>query len=45
MSLRDELLKAGLVSADKIKQLESDTRNQQHQRKKSKTLAAEETAR
>jgi len=45
MSLRDELLKAGLVSADKIKQLESDARNQQHQRKKNKTLAAEETAR
>ena len=45
MSLRDELLKAGLVSADKIKQLESDARNQQHQRKKNKTLAAEETVR
>lgn len=45
MSLRDELLKAGLVSADKIKRLESDTRNQQHQSKKNKTLAAEEAAR
>ena len=45
MSLRDELLKAGLVSADRAKKLESDTRNQQHQSKKNKTLAAEEAAR
>lgn len=45
MSLRDELLKAGLVSADKIKQMESDARNRQHQSKKSKTLAAEDAAR
>ncbi len=45
MSLRDELLKAGLVSADKAKKLESDTRNQEHQRKKSKALSAEEAAR
>lgn len=45
MSLRDELLKAGLVSADKIKKLETDTRNQQHQHKKNRTLGAEEKAR
>lgn len=44
MSLRDELLKAGLVSADKAKKLDSDTRKQDHQRKKSKALAAEEAA-
>ena len=45
MSLRDELLKAGLAPSDKAKQLESDTRKQEHQRKKSKALAAEEAAR
>ena len=45
MSLRDELLKTGLVSADKAKKLESDTRKQEHQRKKGKALAAEEAAR
>lgn len=45
MSLRDELLKAGLVSADKAKKLESDTRTQEHQRKKNKALATEEAAR
>lgn len=39
MSLRDELLKAGLVSADKARKLDSDTRKQDHQRKKSKALA------
>lgn len=45
MSLRDELLKAGLVPADKARKLESDTRKQEHQRKKNKALAAEEAAR
>lgn len=45
MSLRDELLKAGLVSVDKAKKQASDTRKQDHQRKKSKVLAAEEAAR
>lgn len=45
MSLRDELLKAGLVSADKAKKLDSEGRKQDHQRKKNQTLAAEETAR
>jgi uncharacterized protein YaiL (DUF2058 family) len=44
MSLRDELLKAGLVSADKAKKLDSDTRRQDHQRKKSQALAVEEAA-
>ncbi len=45
MSLRDELLKTGLVSSDKARKLESDARNQEHQRKKSKALAMEEAAR
>ena len=45
MSLRDELLKAGLVPSDKAKKLESDTRKQEHQRKKNKALAVEEAAR
>ncbi len=45
MSLRDELLKAGLVASDQAKKLESDGRKQEHQRKKSKALAAEEAAR
>ena len=45
MSLRDELLKAGLASADKAKKLDTDSRKQDHQRKKNKALAAEEAAR
>lgn len=45
MSLRDELLKAGLASADKAKKLDADSRKQDHQRKKSKALAAEEAVR
>jgi uncharacterized protein YaiL (DUF2058 family) len=45
MSLRDELLKAGLVPSDKAKKLESDTRKQDYQRKKSKALATEDEAR
>ena len=45
MSLRDELLKTGLVSSDKARKLESDARRQEHQRKKGKALADEETAR
>ena len=45
MSLRDELLKAGLASADKAKKLDSDARKQDHQRKKDKALAAEVAAR
>ncbi|HRY14930.1 MAG: DUF2058 family protein [Candidatus Competibacteraceae bacterium] len=45
MSLRDELLKAGLVSADKAKKQASDDRKQDHQRKKNKALAAEDAAR
>lgn len=36
MSLRDELLKAGLTSSDKAKKLDSDVRKQDHQRKKGK---------
>ncbi len=45
MSLRDELLKAGLASADKAKKLEADVRKQDHQKKKDKALAAEAAAR
>jgi uncharacterized protein YaiL (DUF2058 family) len=45
MSLQDELLKAGLVSVDKAKKQSSDIRKQDHQRRKSKALAAEEAAR
>lgn len=45
MSLRDELLKAGLVASDQAKKLDSDTRKQEHQRKKNKAMAAEEAAR
>lgn len=42
MSLRDELLKAGLMAADKAKKLQADTRKQEHQRKKHAPLAKEE---
>ncbi len=45
MSLRDQLLKAGLVPSDQAKKQESETRKQAHLAKKSKTLAAEEAAR
>ena len=45
MSLRDELLKAGLASADKAKKLDSDARKQDHQRKKDKALVVETAAR
>lgn len=44
MSLRDELLKAGLVPSDKAKQLESETRKQAHQQKKKKAIVTEESA-
>ena len=45
MSLRDELLKAGLASADQAKKLDTDARKHDHQRKKNKALAMEEAAR
>lgn len=45
MSLRDELLKAGLVPSDKAKNLESETRKREHETKKNKALSAEEAAR
>ncbi|MGB5065237.1 MAG: DUF2058 family protein [Candidatus Competibacter sp.] len=45
MSLRDELLKAGLVPSDQAKKRDADTRRQEHQRKKNKALGAEEAAR
>lgn len=45
MSLRDELLKAGLVSSEKARKQDSDARQQAHQRKKNKALASDEAAR
>lgn len=45
MSLRDQLLKAGLVSADKAKKADTEARKQSHQQKKNKGLAAEDAAR
>ncbi len=45
MSLREQLLKAGLVTADKVKQVERDTRKQGHKVKKDKTEAVVEQAR
>lgn len=44
MSLRDELLKAGLASAARAKQLDADARKHDHQRKKNQALAKEEAA-
>ncbi len=44
MSLRDELLKAGLASAARAKQLDADARKQDHQRKKNQAQAKEEAA-
>ena len=44
MSLRDELLKSGLVSQDRAKQLESTHRKQEHQRKKGQETAAQAVA-
>jgi len=44
MSLRDQLLKSGLVTKDKVKQVEADTRKHAHQAKKNKKLAAAEAA-
>lgn len=45
MSLRDELLKAGLASAERAKKLDADARKHDHQRKKKQVLAQEEAAR
>lgn len=42
MSLRDQLLKAGLVSTEEVKKVERQARKQTHQVKKDKTLAAQE---
>jgi uncharacterized protein YaiL (DUF2058 family) len=45
MTLRDQLLKAGLVSQEKVKKVDSQSRKQTHQLKKNKALAAAEAAR
>ncbi|MDG4552979.1 MAG: DUF2058 family protein [Candidatus Competibacter sp.] len=45
MSLRDELLKAGLIPSEQAKKRDSDTRRQEHQRKKNKALGVAEEAR
>ena len=45
MSLRDQLLKAGLVSSEQVKKAERDSRKQDHKVKKDKHEAAAEKAR
>ena len=45
MTLRDELLKAGLVSREKADRVETQTRKREHQLKKDKAAAAAEAAR
>ena len=45
MTLRDQLLKAGLVSQEKAKKVDSQSRKQTHQLKKNRALAAAEAAR
>ena len=44
MSLRDQLLKAGLVSQEAVKKLESDKRRKNHQGKKDKRIGKAEAA-
>jgi hypothetical protein len=45
MSLREQLFKAGLVTAEQIKQAETEAKKKTHQSKKDKALGAEEAAR
>ncbi len=45
MSLRDQLLKAGLVTQEKVNQVESDARKKTHKTTKDKTLANAEATR
>lgn len=45
MSLRDQLLKAGLVSPEKVRQVEREARQQSHHAKKGKPSAAAAAAR
>jgi uncharacterized protein len=45
MSLRDELMKAGLVSTERAKQQAADTRKQGYQRKKGQAVVVEDAAR
>ena len=45
MSLRDQLLKAGLVTREQAEKVESNTRKKAHQANKDKTLAKAEAAR
>ena len=45
MSLRDQLLKAGLVSQEKANKVEADSRKQAHKTKKDKATSAAEAAR
>lgn len=44
MSLRDQLLKAGLVTEDQVKKVESSGKKQRHQQKKNRKLGAEQAA-
>ena len=45
MSLRDELLRAGLVSKEKVTEVETSSRKRAHQIKKNKSLSAAEAKR
>lgn len=45
MSLRDELLKAGLVSRDKVRESETESRKHRHEVRKDKVSAAAEAQR
>lgn len=44
MSLRDQMLKAGLVSGDEVKKVETGKRKKQHRQRKDRRLAAEAAA-
>ena len=44
MSLREQLLKAGLVSEDQVKKVESEAKKKTHEGKKNKALGAQQAA-
>jgi uncharacterized protein YaiL (DUF2058 family) len=45
MSLRDQLLKAGLVTEEQVKKTEADAKKSKHKKNKNRALAAEDAAR
>jgi uncharacterized protein YaiL (DUF2058 family) len=45
MSLRDQLLKAGLVTEEQVKKTEAQAKKSKHKQNKNRTLAAEEAVR